>query len=104
MRRTTLIFLVLNLLLLGLAINAFSTLIGLLFEDGARDAITRAEIPAPGSERIENETQFALIPKIIHQTYINESIPERWKEGQQACVDLHKDYEYKVCFSAWIWG
>lgn len=36
------------------------------------------------------------IPKIIHQTYINESVPEHWREAQRSCIDLHEDYEYKV--------
>ena len=94
MRRGTVIFLVINLIVIGFLLNACSTLISLLFEDGAADAIARAEIPAPGSELIDNRTQ--LIPKIIHQTYINESIPARWKAGQQSCIDLHEDYEYIV--------
>ena len=94
MRRGTIIFLVVNLFVIGVLLNAFSTLISLLFEDGSADAIARAEIPAPGSDLIENRTQ--LIPKIIHQTYINESIPEQWKAGQESCKALHKDYEYKV--------
>jgi len=92
MRRGTIIFLVINLIVIGFLLNAFSTLISLLFEDGSADAILRSEIPAPGSDLIDNRTQ--LIPKIIHQTYINESIPAQWKEGQQACIDLHEDYEY----------
>jgi hypothetical protein len=95
MRRGTIIFLVVNLCIIGLLVNAFSTLIGLLFEDGSADAISRAEIPAPESDLIENRTQ--MIPKIIHQTYINTSIPAQWKAGQQSCIDLHDDYEYKVC-------
>ncbi|MCJ1307603.1 hypothetical protein MMC25_001250 [Agyrium rufum] len=37
-----------------------------------------------------------LIPKIIHQTYINTSIPEVWQQAQQSCIDLHEDYEYKL--------
>ncbi|KAF7904392.1 hypothetical protein EAF00_001726 [Botryotinia globosa] len=94
MRRGTLLFLVINFIVIGFLVNAFSTLISLLFVDGAADAIHRSEIPAPGSELIENRTQ--LIPKIIHQTYINESIPERWKAGQQSCIELHDDYEYKL--------
>lgn len=92
MRRGTVIFLVINLLVIGFLLNACSTLISLLFEDGAADAIAPAEIPAPGSDLIENRTQ--LIPKIIHQTYINASIPVQWKAGQQSCIDLHEDYEY----------
>ena len=35
MRRGTIIFLVINLLVIGFLLNAFSTLIGLLFEDGS---------------------------------------------------------------------
>ncbi|EKG09054.1 hypothetical protein MPH_13964 [Macrophomina phaseolina MS6] len=35
------------------------------------------------------------IPKIIHQTYANTSIPDHWKPAQQSCLDLHPDYEYK---------
>jgi mannosyltransferase OCH1-like enzyme len=94
MRRGTIIFLVINLIVIGFLLNSFSTLISLLFEDGAADAIHRSEIPAPESELIDNLTQ--LIPKIIHQTYINNSIPEQWKEAQQSCVDMHEDYEYKL--------
>jgi len=94
MRRGTIVFLIINLLVIGFLLNAFSTLISLLFEDGASDAIHRAEIPAPGSDLIDNRTQ--LIPKIIHQTYINSSIPAQWKAGQQSCLDLHADYEYKL--------
>jgi hypothetical protein len=95
MRRGTAIFLVINLVIIGLLINACSTLIGLLFEDGAADAIRHADIPGPGSDLLDQRKQ--VIPKIIHQTYINSSIPEQWKKGQQACIDLHKDYEYMVC-------
>lgn len=35
-----------------------------------------------------------VIPKIIHQTYKTEDIPEHWQAGQQACIDLHPDYQY----------
>jgi mannosyltransferase OCH1-like enzyme len=94
MRRGTIIFLVINLITIGFLLNAFSTLISLLFEDGAADAIHGAEIPAPGSDMIDNRTQ--LIPKIIHQTYINTSVPLQWQAGQKSCIDLHDDYEYKV--------
>lgn len=94
MRRGHIIFIVINLMIIGLLVNACSTLISLLFEDASADAILRAEIPAPGSELIDNKT--LVIPKIIHQTYINESIPAQWKPGQQACLDLHQDYEYKL--------
>lgn len=83
-----------NLIIIGFLVNACSTLISLLFENASADAIPRSEIPDIGSDVIGNKPQ--LIPKIIHQTYINESIPAQWKAGQQSCIDLHPDYEYKV--------
>ncbi|RDL35089.1 putative CSH1 catalytic subunit of a mannosylinositol phosphorylceramide (MIPC) synthase [Venustampulla echinocandica] len=92
MRRGTVIFLVISLIILGVLVNAFSTLIALLFEKGGATPIDPSEIPLPGSDLSANGTQ--LIPKIIHQTYINATIPNKWQEGQQACVDLHDDYEY----------
>ena len=74
------------------ALHSVSTLLSLLIEDASRDAILRSEIPAPNSSLLD--TRPRLIPKIIHQTYINESIPEAWVPAQKACKDLHPDYEY----------
>ncbi|KAJ8613055.1 hypothetical protein MRB53_037107 [Persea americana] len=80
-------------------------LISLLFLDGANEAISRAELPAPNSELIGGKPE--LIPRIIHQTYITKGVrdingsyhdspvPEAWIGAQQSCKDLHKDYEYK---------
>lgn len=98
MRRGTKIFIFINFVVICFLVNAFSTLIALLFEDGAADAIPAAEIMTPDEDHTEyNERQ--VIPRIIHQTYINktsESIPLRWQPSQKSCIDLHPDYEYKV--------
>ena len=94
MRRGLVVFLVVNLIFIGFLVRSVSTLLMLLVEDGSRDAIHRAEIPAPDSDKLDGRKH--LIPKIIHQTYVNESIPAHWKVAQQSCIDLHKDYEYKV--------
>lgn len=94
MRRGQIIFLLGFVLFLGFALNAFSTLISLLFEKGANDAIHLDELP--DLDGLPEDTRPQLIPKIIHQTYKNNTIPEQWKQGQQSCIDLHPDYEYKV--------
>lgn len=102
MRRGHLFLCVAAFFSLTVALHAFSTLIALLFEDGQDDAIPTCDIPQPDEDQYGNGT--SLIPKIIHQTYINASIPEKWQEGQQACIDLHPDYEYMVsssCSSCW---
>jgi hypothetical protein len=94
MRRGVTIFLLVTVVVLGFAVHSVWTLLGLLVASGREDAILRGELPAPNSSAINEKPQ--LIPKIIHQTYINESIPQHWKGPQQSCLDLHPDYEYKV--------
>lgn len=94
MRRAHLIFLLVTLLLVTFLLHSVSTLLSLLIEDASADAIHRSELPAPNSTLISSRPR--LIPKIIHQTYINESIPAHWQPAQQSCLDLHQDYEYKL--------
>jgi inositol phosphorylceramide mannosyltransferase catalytic subunit len=69
-------------------------LFGLLFEDGKGDAVLPSVLLSPSSEMGRNET--AVIPRIIHQTYKSEEIPEHWRGGQQAVRRLHPDWEYMV--------
>lgn len=95
MRVKIIIFLLINLLVVGFLVNSVWTLLSLLVVDGSDDAILRPELPAPNSDLIEKMPQ--IIPKIIHQTYKNETIPERWLEAQASCKALHTDYEYIVC-------
>lgn len=94
MRRGIVIFILVNVLILGFLVRSVFTLLTLLVEDASADAIHRSDIPSPNSSLLESRPQ--IIPKIIHQTYINESIPEHWIEPQQSCINLHPDYEYKV--------
>ncbi|KAF1957407.1 hypothetical protein CC80DRAFT_491524 [Byssothecium circinans] len=94
MRRGVLTFLIVTIVVLGFAVHHVWTLLSLLVVTGREDQISRAELPAPNSGAISEKPQ--LIPKIIHQTYINESIPAHWKGPQQSCLDLNSDYEYKL--------
>ncbi|WLF79836.1 CSG1/SUR1-like protein [Lodderomyces elongisporus] len=67
-------------------------LITLLHDDTYSDALIDFELnPSKNSGQLNKP---ALIPKIIHQTYKSENIPDIWKAGQQACIDLHEDYQY----------
>ena len=101
MRRSLTIFLALIVLFVIIAVHQVFTLITLLFEDASADAIPHAELPAPNSSLVDNPKLPPMIPKIIHQTYINASIPPQWKEAQQSCLDLHQGWEYKVCGSCY---
>ncbi|KAJ5630868.1 uncharacterized protein N7484_010968 [Penicillium longicatenatum] len=92
MRRALLIFILISLFIITLLVRSVSTLLSLLVENAAADAIRGAELPSPNSTLIEQLHQ--IIPKIIHQTYKNDTIPEVWLDAQQTCIDLHPDYEY----------
>jgi mannosyltransferase OCH1-like enzyme len=94
MRRGLSIFLLISLVIISLLIRSVSTLLSLLVEDAAADAIHRAELPLQNSTLVEQHPQN--IPKIIHQTYKNETIPEVWLDAQRSCIDLHPDYTYIV--------
>lgn len=79
-----------NILLLLSFIYYTFDLLTLCIDDTFKDAILEEDLnPPPGAS-----PKPQLIPKIIHQTYKTENIPEHWKEGRQKCLDLHPDYEY----------
>jgi len=107
MRRGIAIFFILLLAFLGLMLNQVWNLLGLLVFDGSEDAITKSELPAPDSNRKAAGTQ--MIPRIIHQTYKNSTIPDVWIEAQKSCRQLHnasEGWEYKLwtddIMSEWI--
>lgn len=92
MRRGLLFFILVNALIITTLVRNVFTLLTLLVEDASADAIHLADLSSHDASWIETRPQ--LIPKIIHQTYRNESIPAHWKEAHRSCVDWHPDYEY----------
>ncbi|KAJ5763427.1 hypothetical protein N7533_002108 [Penicillium manginii] len=92
MRRSFLVFLLFSLLIIGILVRSVWTLLSLLVEDAAADAIHGAELPSLNTSLTDQRPQ--MIPKIIHQTYKDENIPEVWLAAQKSCIDLHPDYEY----------
>ncbi len=87
MRRGILIFLLLLLAFLLLALHQVWTLLSLLIVSGHQYGITKPSLPALDSPRIDPPAP--LIPKLLHQTWQNTSIPEVWRSAQQSCLDLH---------------
>uniref|UniRef100_A0A060TCZ9 ARAD1D39600p n=1 Tax=Blastobotrys adeninivorans TaxID=409370 RepID=A0A060TCZ9_BLAAD len=88
MKRELKWMLAINSAILLFLVYEVSDLLSLLLDSGASDAFTKEELNSNSSQ--------ALIPKIIHQTYKNESIPDIWKGPQQSCLDLHPDYTYMM--------
>lgn len=104
MRRAIIIFLLFNVFFFTIVLHSIWTLLSLLWVDGQADAISRAELFDPGNSTIELPGQ--MIPRIIHQTWINdvnESIPSIWNAAQQSCIDMHdkaSGWEYKLWTSS----
>jgi hypothetical protein len=92
MRRSLLLLILLVSSVLCAAVYLVSTFIGLLFESGLRNAIR----PETLQSRLHWSEDRRPIPKIIHQTWKNETVPEAWTIPQYSCLDLHPDYKYIV--------
>jgi len=97
MRRGLLVFIIITLAVFAFLLNHVWTLLTLLVVDGRQDAVLRAELPEPGEE--SQDKRPSLIPKILHQTYKNASIPPVWQNAQASCLALLKEedgWEYKL--------
>ena len=94
MRKPLLLFLLILLSLILGATYLVSTLIALLFESGLQNAILPEDVASRMSWA--EDRQHHPIPKIIHQTWKNETVPEAWSIAQYSCRDLHPDYKYIV--------
>ena len=92
MRRPLLLLIVGVSLVLGGAVWLVSTLIALLFESGLQTAIDPEQLNIRSGWGEDRRP----IPKIIHQTWKNETVPEMWSIAQYSCLDLHPDYQYIV--------
>lgn len=84
-----------DLIIVALLLRAFEPLITLLRRNeelfGARVALSR-----DNALEVSNHPDRHRIPRILHQTCANSTIPEKWVESQQSCKEAYSDFEYKV--------
>ena len=67
-----------------------SSVLKTLMEDTTPWVLSKEELASDG---------MRLMPKILHQVYLgwdHKPMPEHWKEPQRSCIDLHRDWEYRV--------
>lgn len=95
-RRVAIILLLVDLAIFGLLLRGFQPLITLLRRNeeffGPRvhlDAHDKVDL-------IHSQPSQHKIPRILHQTTANDTIPAKWVESQQSCRDVYSKYEYKV--------
>jgi len=67
-----------------------SSLIALILEDGLKDSVSFAAVEASGN----SSTASHPIPKIIHQTWKNNNIPEQWQIAQFTWYVVYIDFVY----------
>lgn len=68
--------------ILALSVWYVWTLASLLWHDGADQAILRSELAL-------DVTLPIRIPKVLHQVWKNQDIPDKWQEPYQQCQDLN---------------
>lgn len=92
-RKTSAFLLLTDLVVLGLLLAILHPLISLLWRNnerfGPRDVF-------PPGERTEVRNSTRLIPRILHQTCANETIPAKWAEAHASCKNAYADFEYMV--------
>ena len=94
-RRGAFVFLIFISSVVTLLIYRSRLLFGLLLENGSSDAVDTPAILHDFSS-LDVSQQPQLIPKIIHQIWINDSIPAQWQEGTKAVKHHHEGWEYMV--------
>jgi mannosyltransferase OCH1-like enzyme len=97
-RKSLNIFLsILALFLLGTVVVLSSITYYLAIDPSAY--LSELEVPHANSTQRWNATehgQIERIPRIIHQTWKTENIPDKWKSVSQSCRSLMPDYDYKL--------
>ncbi|EPX73571.1 mannosyltransferase [Schizosaccharomyces octosporus yFS286] len=106
------IFLWFHLFFLGFLVFWFRNALCMFTDDYQKDIIPSAELQdlreqishAPKNrsgqfsevpEWLPNVSgQEPLIPKIIHQTWKTDTVPEKWKAAQESCRVMHPEYQY----------
>ncbi len=92
-RRTLFIFLSLLALFLAGTVLVLSSFAYYLSISSAA-FLTEQQVPILDNSTRWNASEHGLvqrIPRIIHQTWKSETLPERWRDVSQACRDMMPD-------------
>lgn len=97
LKKTSVWLLLLDSLLVILLVRTLDPLITLLRRNeelfGARFTVSQEEETSVSSKHSPQHK----IPRILHQTCANDTVPSVWVNSQHSCKEAYSDYEYKVC-------
>ena len=95
--RKALCLLVADLVLFGVILHSLSPLISLLQHN---EDLFSARVEVSSGHHLQSFTpEDPQIPRILHQTTKNETIPDIWVGPQESCLKAYSSFEYKVCSS-----
>ena len=94
-RKLTVYLILINLIILGLLIHSIRPLITLLIRNNELFAINFSVNHAAQPDAFQ-KPDGKKIPRILHQTAPNSSIPEIWAASQQSCQKAYSEFEYKL--------
>ncbi|KAJ5808152.1 hypothetical protein N7474_009421 [Penicillium riverlandense] len=90
------VFLLLNLVIIGLLFYALEPLITLLRRN---KELFSPQVALSSSNSLYDRnrtTRLSHIPRILHQTTATETIPDHWVQSQESCKQAYSDFEYKL--------
>ncbi|CAE7233777.1 unnamed protein product [Rhizoctonia solani] len=86
---------ILGLFLVGTVVVLSS--VSIFFKVPASAFIYEDEVPANAwTGNFTDAPKPELIPRIIHQTWKTDTLPERWQSVSKTCRDMMPDYEYML--------
>ncbi|KAG5745192.1 hypothetical protein H9Q72_001907 [Fusarium xylarioides] len=94
LRRSTVILLLIDFLIVAVLVHAFYPLITLLRRNEELFG-ARLTLPLNDTSFGEDVPAQRTIPRIFHQTSANETIPEAWKDLVKSCRETYSEFEYK---------
>lgn len=95
-RKSTIIFFLVDVLVVALLIHALEPFITLLRRN---EELFKPRVSLQGLDSLNDllETNGSYhIPRILHQTTATDVIPDKWGESQKSCKEAYGDFEYKV--------
>lgn len=94
---TTTCLILVDLALFGLLLYSLRDLFYLLRHN---KEMFSAHVNVTLQDQPKHDHSSRRIPRILHQTCKNETIPEIWAESQHSCLKAYSDFEYKVRLTA----
>lgn len=92
------LLLVVDLAIVGMLVYTLEPLITLLRrnEELFTPTVTLPLNGTAGASSYSGDLSRQKIPRILHQTTKNSTIPEKWIKSQQSCMETYSDFEYKL--------